>query len=202
MKPVTSLTVAEQVAEHMRSQIVEQRMRGDMPGIHQLAANLMVNHKTVKAALEILQKEGLLVSQGLGKPRRIRIEGLGKALTLRIAILLYEPDDRKIDHILGAVHQLVEAGHHPFYTTKTLIELSMNVNAVSRLVSRTESPRRSGIVSFHCGSMEPREIYQRLRALGVTCAVRGDAIRLSPHFYQDQAVLDDALDALETIISE
>ena len=48
--------------------------------------------------------------------------------------------------------------------------------------------------------MEPREIYRRLRTIGVTCAVRGDAIRLSPHFYQDQSVLDDALDALEIII--
>lgn len=139
MKAISPLTAVEQVAVHMRSQIVEQRMRGEMPGIHQLAADLMVNHKTVKAALEILQKEGILVSQGLGKPRRIRIEALGKAATLRIAILLYEPDDRKIDHILETVHQLVEAGHHPFYTKKALIELNMNVNAVSRLVGRTEA---------------------------------------------------------------
>lgn len=124
---------------HMRSQIVEQRLRGDMPGIHQLAADLMVNHKTVKAALEILQKEGLLVSQGLGRPRRIRIEGLGTARSLRIAILLYDMNDRLQHTTLNMVHQLVEAGHHPFYAKKTLVELKMSVNAVSRLVGQTEA---------------------------------------------------------------
>lgn len=139
MKPISPRTASEQVADHIHSQIIEQRMRGEIPGIHQLAKDLMVNHKTVKSALEILQKQGLLVSQGPGKPRRIRTQRIGKARNLRIAFLLYEPSDRKNEDILNMSHQLVEAGHHPFYAKKTLAELSMNVNAISRLVDRTHA---------------------------------------------------------------
>lgn len=139
MNPISLLTAAEQVAEHMRSQIVEQRISGNMPGIHQLAADLMVNHKTVKAALEILQRDGLLISQGRGKPRRIQIQRLSGARTLRIAILLYDPDDRKVDHILRMVSQLAEAGHHPFYAKKTLVDVGMRVSGVAGLVARTEA---------------------------------------------------------------
>lgn len=139
MKPILPLSVAQQVAGHIRSEIVERRLRGELAGIHQLASELMVNHKTVKVALEILQKEGLLVSQGLGKPRLIQFEGMRKQRNLRIAVLLYEPDDRRIDFILSMVQQLLEAGHQPFYAKKTLVDLKMDVNAVSRLVARTKA---------------------------------------------------------------
>ena len=106
--------------------------------------------------------------------------------------------------LLASLQLLLEfgldrVGHRVLENTAHLIERLQGLPRI-RLVSRTESPRRSGIVSFHCDSMEPREIYRRLRTIGVSCAVRGDAIRLSPHFYQDQSVLDDALDALEIII--
>jgi DNA-binding LacI/PurR family transcriptional regulator len=81
----------------------------------------------------------VLVSQGPGKPRRIHAQGIGKARKLRIAFLLYEPADRKNEDILNMTHQLVEAGHYPFFAKRTLVELSMGVNAVSRLVEKTQA---------------------------------------------------------------
>jgi DNA-binding transcriptional regulator YhcF (GntR family) len=60
MTPFRPLTAAEQAANHLRTEIARRRLVGEMPGIHQLAAELHVNHKTVKAALEILQKESFI----------------------------------------------------------------------------------------------------------------------------------------------
>jgi selenocysteine lyase/cysteine desulfurase len=39
--------------------------------------------------------------------------------------------------------------------------------------------------------MPAREIYGKLGAAGCTCAVRDNAVRLSPHFYQDEQVLEE-----------
>lgn len=139
MKSIHILSVVEQVAEHIRSEIVSQCMQGEIPGIHQLAAELSVNHKTVKAALELLQKDGLLESQGSGKPRRILNNGKREVYALRIAMLLYDQDDRKVDNILNAMNHLIEAGHKPFFVKKTLVELNMKTSSVSRLVNRTDA---------------------------------------------------------------
>ncbi|MFK7912141.1 MAG: substrate-binding domain-containing protein [Akkermansiaceae bacterium] len=139
MKPVRIMSAFEQVAEHLLSEIAARRLQGEMPGIHQLAAELSVNHKTVKAALELLQEEGVIASQGSGKPRRILSQGIRKALSLSIAVLLYEPDDRELDHILKIFQHLNEAGHKPFDVGKTLVELKMNVQSVARLVERTDA---------------------------------------------------------------
>jgi selenocysteine lyase/cysteine desulfurase len=58
-----------------------------------------------------------------------------------------------------------------------------------RLVSHSAYERRSGIVSFTCDRVAPRELHRRLAARDVICALRGDAIRLSPHFYQGEEEL-------------
>ena len=55
-----------------------------------------------------------------------------------------------------------------------------------RLVSRTEPARRSGIVNFAVDGLPAGELHRRLSRVGVTCALRGGGIRLSPHFYQGE----------------
>jgi len=139
VKSIRLLSASEQVAHHLRSEIYERRLINEMPGIHQIATGLMVNHKTVKAALGLLEREGLLVSQGSGKPRRIAITGDNVAAAMRIAILLYEPDDRKIHYMVDLLNQLQYAGHNAFFVPKTLVELGMDVKKVERLVDRTEA---------------------------------------------------------------
>lgn len=57
-------TVTEQVAQALRDGIREGRWQGTMPGRNRLAAELGVKHKTVKAALETLGREGLLEAPG------------------------------------------------------------------------------------------------------------------------------------------
>lgn len=66
-----------------------------------------------------------------------------------------------------------------------------------RLLSRTAPARRSGIVSFACDGLPAQQLKRRLAEREVTCALRGDAIRLSPHFYQGEAEIEAFLEVLE-----
>jgi selenocysteine lyase/cysteine desulfurase len=66
-----------------------------------------------------------------------------------------------------------------------------------RLVSDSAPARRSGIVSFSCERVPARELHRRLAARDVVCALRGDAIRLSPHYYQGEEELEAFVRELE-----
>jgi selenocysteine lyase/cysteine desulfurase len=65
-----------------------------------------------------------------------------------------------------------------------------------RLSSSEESDRRSGIVSFRHEKLPPADLYRKLQKSGVSCAVRGESIRLSPHFYQGEKELNAFLEIL------
>lgn len=66
--------------------------------------------------------------------------------------------------------------------------------------SWTSTERRSGIVTFDVDGIEARTVFKRLMAAGVTCALRDGGIRLSPHFYQDEAVIDALLGHVENAL--
>lgn len=65
-----------------------------------------------------------------------------------------------------------------------------------RVISPASDSRRSGIVTWQPDRESPAAVYARLQAAGVVCAQRAGGIRLSPHFYTDQAVIDRAVDLL------
>lgn len=65
------------------------------------------------------------------------------------------------------------------------------------LNSAREVTRQSGIVSFSAHQVEARELHKRLAQSGVTSAVRDGAVRLSPHFYQDEVVIQKLLQRVE-----
>ena len=83
--------------------------------------------------------------------------------------------------------------------TDYLIRRLQTIRDIS-IVSSTAPARRSGIVSFHCGSIAARELRHALAQRGSICSLRGGAIRLSPHFYQDEEVLEIFLRSLEEIV--
>lgn len=69
------------------------------------------------------------------------------------------------------------------------------------LIRSPETPeRQSGIVSFEVAGAEPRDVFKRLMKSGVTCALRGGNIRLSPHFYQDAEVMQSLLERVESAL--
>ena len=66
--------------------------------------------------------------------------------------------------------------------------------------SDTAMNRRSGIVSFRHADIKADELYRNLQKNGVFCAVRGQSVRLSPHFYQGEQELVRAAEALAHMV--
>ncbi len=134
-------TAADQVAAHLREQILSGIWTDTIPGGHRLAPELGVNHKTVETALRQLQAEGLLQSQGSGRPRRITAKkNRGKAQrSMRIGLLLLDASDRGEDCEIELRHLLEDAGHVPFYAEKTLLDLGMDAGRIARFVKGTEA---------------------------------------------------------------
>ena len=61
-----------------------------------------------------------------------------------------------------------------------------------RLLTPREPRRRAGILSLALPGRDPHRLLASLREEGVLCAVRGGALRLSPHFYTPEEQLDRA----------
>lgn len=80
--------------------------------------------------------------------------------------------------------------------TEKLLEGLASMPGV-RIHSRQEAARRSGIVSFSAEMIEPAKLRSRLSRHGVFAAVRGDALRLSPHFYQADDIIERMLEKIE-----
>ena len=69
-----------------------------------------------------------------------------------------------------------------------------------RLRNETSTERRSGIVSFVHKSLDSNDIYRKMQAEGVSCAMRDGAVRLSPHFYQGEKEIQAVLERLAHIV--
>jgi selenocysteine lyase/cysteine desulfurase len=96
-------------------------------------------------------------------------------------------------------HGMERVGARVLRNTEFLLAGLTQLKGV-QLVSHSEPARRSGIVSFRCDSVQARELYRKLAALGTTCAVREGAVRLSPHFYQDEQQLETFMDQLRGLL--
>lgn len=131
------MSTVEQLAAHLREEILSGGLGGGMPGVAKLVRHLGVGTQTVVAALEVLKQEGLL--EGHGERRRCRIVAAdsGKRTGLRICILLYEESDAHDEHTLELQRRLEAHGHQVALVTKTLTELRFDVNRVARLVEKT-----------------------------------------------------------------
>lgn len=107
-----------------------------MPGVNPLVAELGVNHKTVEAALRLLEDEGLLVNQGRGRQRDIVRRKDDAPPEMRVALLDFDAPSRGADYMIELRYQLEAAGHIPFFTDKTLEDLGMNEGRVARYVEK------------------------------------------------------------------
>ena len=112
-----------------------------MPGRHEVAAELGVSPQTAQAALALLEREGLLASQGSGRPRRIErqlVEASGRPV-LRVAILVPAAADRQTDYMVDLKHELIRAGHAAFFTPWLIPDYGMNVSSITSYFRRTEA---------------------------------------------------------------
>ena len=168
-------TYAEQVADHLRSEILSRRWAGELPGEDRLGAELNVNHTTVGTAIRQLEKEGLLVHRGAGRPRGILMPKNAAAPSLRIAVLFYEKIDRKLDYMIDLQHRLIEAGHVPTTPTKSLVDLKMDLKRIAGLVSKT----KADAWVIQSGSKEVLEWFSRQDTPAFALAGRRRGVRIA-----------------------
>lgn len=139
VEPFRISSVTEQVVDHLRRQIQRGRWSGLMPGRHELAAELGVNHKTVASALEQLERQGLLEARGSGRRRTIKPPASAtNGPSLRIAMLPGRPGDRAKDWFVEIKHRLIEDGHAAFHTERCMSDLAMDTGRITRLVRNTK----------------------------------------------------------------
>ena len=139
MKPLRILSASEQVAGHLREELLRGTWHATMPGEDRLVAQLGVGRDTVKIALRHLEEEGLLMGQGAGRRRKIVLPEDHAPPGLRVALLLFDTQAQGDDYMIDLRHRLEAAGHLPFYADKTLDELGRNIGRVARYVKRTEA---------------------------------------------------------------
>jgi DNA-binding LacI/PurR family transcriptional regulator/biotin operon repressor len=132
-------SASEQLAAHLKDELVRGTWSGLMPGEERLLAQLGVGQATVRAALRQLEDEGLLVAQGQGRRRRIVMRDDLATPSLRVRILLYAPDDAQGHYKVDLIHQLQEAGHVASFASKTLTELGMDVRRIARFVAAEQA---------------------------------------------------------------
>lgn len=138
--PLHLLSHAEQVAAHLRGEILSGRWQREMPGVNALKKELGVNHVTINAAMQLLEAQGLLASQGSGRPRRIVARRQGNSLpTMRIRILLYDSDNRQSPHAIELLDQLHQSGFEARFARRSLLELGMDPVRVARMVDDTKA---------------------------------------------------------------
>lgn len=127
-------TKVEQAAEYLRGELRKSRWTERMPGRRVLTSEMGISHNTVQRALEQLEAEGLLVSEGSGKRRRICLGQAIQPKSLRIGILLY--DKRELPQFENRnVRNLLEsAGHTVDYGERDLQYLRMDPERVAKFV--------------------------------------------------------------------
>lgn len=150
MPDLTILSPSEQVAAHLRGELMRGRWAEIMPGGPKLAAELGIDKKTVEAALGLLEKEHLLIPQGAGRPRRIKLPANVAPPALRVAILNYEPLAQVESKVFLLKQRLIDEGHTVFFAAKSQLELGFDVAKIARIASQT--PADAWIV--HSGSRD------------------------------------------------
>lgn len=90
------------------------------------------------------------------------------------------------------------------YITANSLTLSDGIADIPglELVRPFDRQRVSGIVSFRIPDKDPTEVHRALQQRQLSCAIRGDAIRLSPHFYQAGKPLQEILAVIEDALSD
>lgn len=85
------------------------------------------------------------------------------------------------------------------YIAANSLALSEGLTDISavELLRPYERQRLSGIVSFTTPGLDPAAVHRMLKIRRLSCALRGDAIRLSPHFYQAGKPVQEMLAVIE-----
>ena len=140
MHPFRVLAAGEQLASHLKQEIATGALTGHMPGVHQLAASYGVHRRTAEEALRHLEREQIIISQGVGRRRRIAgSHGTLHQRAVRLTVILGFSEDAQANYIIDLQHRLAEAGHTISIAERSLSDLRMDIPRVARMVSKAEA---------------------------------------------------------------
>lgn len=139
MKRLHIRSASEQVADFLKEEIRQRTWTGTMPGEQWLVTQLHAGRNTVRAALDLLETEGILLPQGHGRRRQIATIDTNSSKNFRVTLLLHSPRDRHDGDIYDILHQLSIRGHEVTVAPKSLTELDMQVDRVARMVKQIET---------------------------------------------------------------
>jgi DNA-binding LacI/PurR family transcriptional regulator len=139
-------SASEQLADFLKDEIRSRRWTGTMPGESWMVTRLRVGRDTVRGAMAQLEGEGVLVSDGQGRRRRIVMsEDALATRKIRVRIFPYEKQDRGDIDSSSLLAELLEAGMDADFAGKSLKELGMKVDRVARYVN--QNPADAWVVS-------------------------------------------------------
>jgi DNA-binding LacI/PurR family transcriptional regulator len=154
MPLITGNSLPEQAAVHPREGVRQGRWGDPFPGEQQLASELDVSRHTVRRALQILEKEGVLSGHGQGCSRGITAAGAVAVSQRPLRVNILRHDERLTDNpqtsmvLIEIMHSLEAAGHQVTCLKKSQIELKHDVARLSRHLTKT--PADAWVVE--CGS--------------------------------------------------
>lgn len=70
------------------------------------------------------------------------------------------------------------------------------------LLSPADPARRAGILTFRVDGWDNQALFERLKTEQIVCALRGGGIRLSPHFYTRQEVIEQSLTVIRGLLTK
>lgn len=128
------LSPSDQVTIYLREQLLSHRWVSELPGTPSLAADMGVDRKTVITSLNQLEEEGLLRSQGSGRPRLVTVKNKKHTNALKICIMPYNQEVDDLPYILELIHKLKEKGHIAYIARKSLFDLQMDIPKIARFI--------------------------------------------------------------------
>ena len=139
MKPFRPLSTSDQLAQHLRAEITSGRLTGAMPGIKQIVQSLGVNSVAATKAVQQLEREGLIISQGDRRKRLISDQADSLPHSMRVGILYYDPHNLYRSDALELRQGMTDAGHTPLSAPKTMQDLGMDPQRIIRHVKSIEA---------------------------------------------------------------
>lgn len=109
-----------------------------------------------------------------GSPNMLGIHALQASLSLLLEIGMDKVEQRVLDN------------------SRFMVE-TIKQSAELELLTRPDSDRLAGIVTFSHKYLNNDELFAKLTENNIFCAPRGGGIRFSPHFYTDRDLLNKAL---------
>jgi len=77
-----------------------------------------------------------------------------------------------------------------------LLQRELSLMPGVRLLSPGEPNRRAGILTFKVNGQDSQALFEQMKSDRILCALRGGGIRLSPHFYTSDEVIEQTLAAI------